>query len=51
MLLFPQVEPTTLNPNGCWDWWGYTGPQFLERDAPQMVAVKRMLDRLTSPRQ
>jgi hypothetical protein len=48
VLLFPQVKPSTLNPKGCWDWWGYTGPHFLERDAPQMLAVKRMLDRLAS---
>ncbi len=46
VLLFPQVTASTLNPNGCWDWWGYTGRNFLERDAPQMLAVKRMLDRL-----
>jgi poly(3-hydroxybutyrate) depolymerase len=50
VLLFPQVEASELNPNGCWDWWGYTGPDFLERGAPQMAAVKRMLDRVTSPR-
>ena len=37
-----------LNPNACWDWWGYTGPHFLERDAPQMLAVHRMLDQLGS---
>jgi hypothetical protein len=46
VLLFPQVKAGALNPKGCWDWWGYTGPHFLERDAPQMLAVKRMLDRL-----
>jgi hypothetical protein len=46
VLLFPQVTTGTLNPNGCWDWWGYTGRNFLERGAPQMLAVRRMLDRL-----
>ena len=46
ILLFPQVTTGALNPNGCWDWWGYTGRNFLERDAPQMLAVRRMLDRL-----
>ena len=27
VVLFPQVEPSfqPLNPNGCWDWWGYGG--------------------------
>jgi hypothetical protein len=46
VLLFPQTASSAFNPDGCWDWWGYTGPRFLERDAPQMLAVKRMLDRL-----
>jgi hypothetical protein len=46
ILMFPQVRRGSLNPNGCWDWWGYTGPHFLERDAPQMLGVKRMIDRL-----
>lgn len=46
VLLFPQAMTSPINPDGCWDWWGYTGPRFLERGAPQMLAVKRMLDRL-----
>lgn len=45
-VLFPQVKPSDFNPNGCWDWWGYSGPHFLEHDAPQMLGVKRMIDRL-----
>lgn len=48
ILLFPQVRPSDFNPKGCWDWWGYSGPHFLERDAPQMVGVKRMIDRLAA---
>jgi poly(3-hydroxybutyrate) depolymerase len=46
IILFPQIAISALNPNGCWDWWGYTGRHFLEREAPQMLAVKAMLDRL-----
>lgn len=48
IVLFPQVRPSDLNPNGCWDWWGFSGPHFLERDAPQMLGVKRMIDRLAA---
>jgi hypothetical protein len=48
ILLFPQVRSSSFNPNGCWDWWGYSGRKFLEKDAPQMVAVKRMIDRLAA---
>jgi poly(3-hydroxybutyrate) depolymerase len=51
IVLFPQVEASGAgNPNGCWDWWGYTGRHFLEREAPQMVAVRRMLGKLAAPR-
>jgi hypothetical protein len=51
VILFPQVKETTdnANPFGCWDWWGYTGDNYLTRDAAQMVAVKRMLDQLARP--
>lgn len=48
IILFPQVEASTLNPNGCWDWWGYSGRNFLEKNAPQMLGVKRMIDRIGS---
>jgi hypothetical protein len=50
IVLFPQTAATPLNPQGCWDWWGYTGPEYLTRDAPQIIAVYRMLERLASPR-
>ena len=51
VILFPQVKETAgiVNPLGCWDWWGYTGSNYLTRNAPQIVAVKRMLDQLAKP--
>jgi hypothetical protein len=45
VILFPQTDAATA-PNACWDWWGYTGPDFLAREAPQLSAVRAMLDRL-----
>ena len=50
IVLFPQTATTPLNPQGCWDWWGYTGANYLTRDAPQIVAVHRMLERLSAVR-
>lgn len=50
IVLFPQTATTPLNPQGCWDWWGYTGANYLTRDAPQIVAVHRMLERLSAAR-
>ncbi len=49
IILFPQVAASPINPQACWDWWGYTGPQYLTRDAPQIAAVNRMLDALQGP--
>jgi poly(3-hydroxybutyrate) depolymerase len=46
LVLFPEVGKSALNPMGCWDWWGYSGRNYLTKDAPQIVAVRRMLDRL-----
>jgi poly(3-hydroxybutyrate) depolymerase len=48
VLLFPQVEPSfqPLNPNGCWDWWGYEGQWYATQAGPQMRAVRSMVDDL-----
>lgn len=27
VVVFPQATSNLLNPKGCWDLWGYTGPQ------------------------
>jgi hypothetical protein len=58
VILYPQIRPLVRrflgvaipwpNPQACWDWWGYTGPDFARQSAPQISAVKAMLDRLTS---
>ena len=50
IVLFPQTATTPLNPQGCWDWWGFTGADYLTRKAPQITAVYRMLERLSTPR-
>ena len=49
VVLYPQVARSLLmplNPQGCWDWWGYTGPDYATRDGPQLVTVRRMLEAL-----
>lgn len=50
IVLFPQTATTPTNPQGCWDWWGYTGRRYLTRTAPQIMAVRRMLEQLASGR-
>lgn len=48
-------QPYQFNPKGCWDFWGYTekyaannagAPNFAKKSAPQMRAVKAMIDDL-----
>ncbi len=48
-------DPYRYNPKGCWDFWGYTeksaalnpsAPKFAQRSAPQMRAVKAMVEDL-----
>jgi hypothetical protein len=50
VVLFPQTSSGAMNPQGCWDWWGYTGRDYLTKKAPQIIAVRRMLDRLGQKR-
>jgi hypothetical protein len=47
VVLFPQVSASLIkNPKGCWDWWGYTGGDYLTKDAPQVAAIWSMVNRL-----
>lgn len=55
IMLYPQAQGTdngtVQNPDGCWDWWGYTSqnprqPDYYSRDAIQIKAIHGMLSRL-----
>lgn len=58
VILYPQVSSAMLkNPNGCWDWWGYSdgGSSFLPspkkyhtKDGKQIKVVKDTIDSLKS---
>jgi hypothetical protein len=50
IVLFPQVKSSTINPDGCWDWWGYTGLDYLGKDAPQIAAIWSMVEQLAKAR-
>jgi hypothetical protein len=56
VVLYPQIKTDPArNPEGCWDFWGYSSknpvhPNFYAKSAPQMSAIHAMLTRLTSPR-
>jgi len=47
MVLYPQVATGTLgNPMTCWDWFGYTGPEYATLKGSQIAAVNAMVRRL-----
>jgi poly(3-hydroxybutyrate) depolymerase len=50
IVLYPQVNASDVpyNPQGCWDWFGYTGVNYAFKSGPQMVAVHAMVERLTA---
>jgi poly(3-hydroxybutyrate) depolymerase len=49
VILYPQVVSVAFrNPNGCWDWWGYTDRHYADRHGVQIRALRAMVDRLTS---
>ena len=49
LVLYPQVNKSVIpsNPQGCWDWWGYTGPSYAYKSGSQMKAIKAMVNQLT----
>jgi poly(3-hydroxybutyrate) depolymerase len=48
LVLYPQVNKsqTPFNPQGCWDWWGYTGTNYAAKSGLQMMAIKSMITAL-----
>lgn len=48
VILYPQTIPSSIpyDPEGCWDWWGYDGPDFAVKSAPQMTAIVNMVHAL-----
>jgi hypothetical protein len=52
IILYPQAiaSPLVSNPEGCWDWWGYTGTLFdskyVTRAGPQMAIIRAIAEAL-----
>jgi len=50
VVLYPQTKNSMfmpLNPQGCWDWWGYTGSDYATQNGQQIKAVKQIAESLT----
>ncbi|MEM0912128.1 MAG: PHB depolymerase family esterase [Pseudomonadota bacterium] len=49
IVLYPQAKKSSLfpmNPQGCWDWWGYTDEKYATSEGQQIKTVRAMLDDL-----
>lgn len=48
VVLYPQTIATDipLNPQGCFDWWGYAGDNYATHDGPQMQVIRNMITAL-----
>lgn len=46
VVFYPQTRKSLfmpLNPQGCWDWWGYTGADYATRSGAQLQAVESII--------
>ena len=43
VVIYPQVVSSLVNPQGCWDFWGYTGSEFATKAGRQMALVYNMV--------
>ncbi|MBN8442881.1 MAG: poly(3-hydroxybutyrate) depolymerase [Thauera sp.] len=49
VVLYPQaVSIPFRNPNGCWDWWGYTGDDYATKNGVQIKTLRAMIDALAA---
>jgi poly(3-hydroxybutyrate) depolymerase len=49
VVLYPSSAKSTENPYGCWDWFGFTGPDYVLKGGRQMLAIQKMLDAVAGP--
>lgn len=50
IVVYPQTVASYYpvnNPEGCYDWWGYTGVGYATRDGPQIAFVQNLITALT----
>ncbi|UAA37916.1 polyhydroxybutyrate depolymerase [Paraneptunicella aestuarii] len=50
VVLYPQTKNSTVlpfNPQGCWDWWGYTDGDYATRNGKQIKAVYSLIQQIS----
>jgi len=51
VILYPQVVSSLenpINPQGCWDWWGYTDQNYANKNGKQLVTVNNVVNFILS---
>ncbi|NVK56101.1 MAG: polyhydroxybutyrate depolymerase [Alteromonadaceae bacterium] len=51
VVVYPQTRKSLImpmNPQGCWDWWGYTSDAYVTSEGPQIKAVNAFIDFLAT---
>ena len=43
VVLYPQVDKSMMNPQGCWDWWGYTGADYDRKSGKQIAGIAALV--------
>ncbi|MEV1333269.1 PHB depolymerase family esterase [Micromonospora costi] len=47
IVLYPQATTSAVNPNGCWDWWGYLGAtNYPIKGGAQVETIMNMVRRV-----
>nr|BFE59859.1 hypothetical protein GCM10020063_043850 [Dactylosporangium thailandense] len=47
IVLYPQAAASGVNPNGCWDWWGYLGAtNYPIKGGAQLETIMNMVRQL-----
>jgi hypothetical protein len=47
-VLYPYAVSGGSNPDGCWDWWGYTNSSYALKSGPQMADIYAMTKQVMS---
>ncbi|MEO9944650.1 PHB depolymerase family esterase [Paraglaciecola sp.] len=51
IVIYPQTKNSIfmpLNPQGCWDWWGYTDDKYATKKGQQVMAIKNIVTSFSS---
>ncbi len=49
IVLYPQsAKLGSTNPYACWDWFGFTGANYVTKSGAQMKVLKAMIDRIVN---